>query len=182
MSTPNKVIDGNHFQSMSSDSRCSLTSSEPEAGGIFAFPSSSGLHCTRFTTATCISGSQHITSSRWHPPALLSPLHLQGLDPLTTEQATKLYQLASECQALGSDLAKRFQTLCSLEITHCATAQATTHETVFSEFQAHSAACGLDTATQPVEQRKLTLHRLCEAANKVWKDANRHHLLPPAKV
>ena len=26
--------------------------------------------------------------------------------------------------------------------------------------------------TQPVEQRELTLHRLCEAANKAWKDAN----------
>ena len=102
----------------------------------------------------------------------LSSLDLQGLDPLNTEQATRLCQLASECQALGSDLANRFQTLCGLEATHCTTTQATTHKTVLSGHQAHGATYGLATATQPVDQKELTLHRLCEAANKVFRDTN----------
>ena len=39
------------------------------------------------------------------------PLTLQGLDPLSAKQAAKIYQLATECQSLGSDLVKQFQTL-----------------------------------------------------------------------
>ena len=104
--------------------------------------------------------------------AMLSPLHLQGLDPLTTKQAAELYQLAAECQALGSDLSKRFHTLCSLEATHHAATQATTHKMVLSGCQAHSTDYGLATATQAGPERELTLCGLHKAANKVWKDTN----------
>ena len=154
------------------DSRHSLTPSKPGAGNSFAFPNSLASCRTSLTPAPSTSGSQHITSSGWHPQVQLSPLHLQGLDPLTTDQAAELYQLAAECQALGSDLAKRFCTLCSLKATHCATAQSTAHEMVLSRCQAHSAAYGLATATQSVPERELTLRRLREAANKAWKDTN----------
>ena len=157
---------------MSCDSRHSLTPSEPGAGNSYAFPNSSAFCHTSLTPAPSISGSQHITSSRWHPQVPLSPLHLQGLDPLTMDQATELYQLAAECQALGSDLTKRFHTLCSLKATHCATAQFTAHETVLFGHQARSAAYRLATATQSVPERELTLCRLGEAANKAWEDAN----------
>ena len=88
------------------------------------------------------------------------------------DQTAELYQLATECQALGSNLAKRFCTLCGLEATHCAAAQSTVHETVLSGCQACSAAYGLATATQSVPEREFTLCGLCEAANKAWKDTN----------
>ena len=118
-STPRKAgMAGSHLQAMSCDSRHSLTPNEPGAGNSFAFPNSLAFCCTSLTPAPSISGLQHVTSSRWHPQVPLSPLHLQGLDPLTTDQATKLYQLAVECQALGSDLAKRFHTLCGLKTIH----------------------------------------------------------------
>ena len=41
----------------------------------------------------------------------LSPITLQGLDPLNAEQAAEIFQLATECQTLGSELTKWFQTL-----------------------------------------------------------------------
>ena len=90
----------------------------------------------------------------------LSPLYLQGLDPLNAEQAARIYKLATECQAIGSDLAKRFQSLCRLETLHLTAAQTTAHETVLSGCHAWSAAYGVATATQPAEQWGLTLHRL----------------------
>ena len=77
---------------------------------------------------------------------------------------------ATECQTLGSELAKQFQTLCGLEASHHMAAQATAHEIVLSRCQACSTAYGVAAATQQAEQWELTL--LCEAANKAWKDAN----------
>ena len=71
-----------------------------------------------------------------------------------------------ECQALGSELAKWFQTLCGLEASHCAIVQATTHEIVLSGCQACSTAYGVATATQQAKQQELTLHGLCKEANK----------------
>ena len=102
----------------------------------------------------------------------LSPLTLPGLDPLNAKQATEIYQLATECQALGSDLAKWFQTLCRLKATHRTTAQATTHEMVLSERLAHSTAYAVATTTQQAEEWESTLRGLCDEANKVWKDAS----------
>ena len=98
-----------------------------------------------------------------------SPARFESIDH---GSAAELCQLATECQALGSDLAKRFHTLCGLEATHCAAAQSTAHETVLSGCQAHSTAYGLATATQSVPERELTLRGLCKVANKAWKDAN----------
>ena len=173
MSTPSKAgMARSHLRPTSCDSGHSLTPSKPGAGNSFAFPNSSAFCHTSLTPAPSTSGLQHITSSRWHPQVPLSPLHLQGLDPLTTDQATELYQLATECQALGSDLTKRFRTLWGLEATHHATAQSTAHEMVLSGHQAHSIAYRLATATQSVPERELTLRGLHEAANKAWKDAN----------
>ena len=52
------------------------------------------------------------------------------MDTLSTEQAAEIYQLAAECQALGSELAKQFQNLSGLEAVHCTAAQATAHESI----------------------------------------------------
>ena len=100
------------------------------------------------------------------------PLPLQGLDPLSAEQATEIYQLATKCQALGSDLDKQFHTICRLEASHRATAQATTHETVFSGCLIHSAAYAVAATTQQTKEWESTVHRLRDKANKAWKDAN----------
>ena len=104
--------------------------------------------------------------------APLSPLTLQGLDPLNAEQTAGLYQLATECQTLGSELAKQFNTLCRLEALHHAAAQATTHEIVLSRCQACSAAYGVAAATQQANEQELTLCGLCKEAKKSWKGAN----------
>ena len=166
MSIPSKAgMMGSRLQATSCDSRHSLTPSEPGASNSFAFPNSSAFHCTSLTPTPSTCGLQHITNSRWHPQVSLSPLHLQGLDPLTMDQATE-YQLAAECKALGSDLTKRFHTLCSLKATHRAAAQSTAHEMVLSGHQAHSAAYRLATATQAAPEKELTIRRLCEASNK----------------
>ena len=90
------------------------------------------------------------------------------MDTLNAEQAAEVYQLATECQALGSDLAKQFQTLCRLEATHHATA----HETMLSGHVAHSTTCGVATTIQKAEEQESTLHGLHEEANKAWKDTS----------
>ena len=149
-----------------------MTPFKTGSGGGFSIPSSIGICHSSLTSTTSVSGSQHITSSAWHQAAPLSPLTLQGLDPLNTEQAVEIFQLATECQTLGSELTKLFQTLCGLEASHCMATQATTHEIVLSRCQARSTAYGVAAATQQTEQQKLTLYRLCKEANKAWKDAN----------
>ena len=94
------------------------------------------------------------------------------MDTLSAEQATEVYQLTTECQALGSDLAKWFQTLCRLKATHHTTAQATAHETVLSGCVAHSTTYGFTTTIQKAEVWESTLCGVHEEANKAWKDAN----------
>ena len=138
----------------------------------FNIPGDTGMCCSSLTPVNSIARLQQVTSSGWHPHAPFSPLALQGLDPLSAEQAAEIYQLATECQALGSDLAKQFQTICGLEASHCATAKATTHETVLSRCLICSAAYAVAATTQQAEEWESTLHRLRDEANKVWKDAN----------
>ena len=139
-----------------------MTPFETGSGRSFSLPGGIGIHCGSLTPTTSVSGSQHVTSSRWHQAMLLSPLTLQGLDPLNAEQAAVIFQLATECQTLGSEPTKQFQTLCRLKASHHMAAQATVHEIVLSRHQTHSAAYGVVTATQHVEQWKSTLPGLCE--------------------
>ena len=157
-----------------------MTPFETELGGSFGIPSGIGICHSSLNPATSVSGSLHITSSRWHQAVPLSPLTLQGLDPLNAEQTAGIYQLATECQTLGSEFTKWFQTLCRLEASHHMAAKATTHKIVLSRYQACSTAYGVATATQQAKQWKLTLHRLCKEANKAWKgtsDVTFSHLL-----
>ena len=149
-----------------------MTPFETRSGRSFSLPGGIGICCGSLTPATSVSGLQHITSSGWHQATPLSPLTLQGLDPLNTEQAAAIFQLATECQTLGSELAKQFQTFCGLEASHYVAAQATAHEIVLSGHQAHSTAYGVATATQQAEQWESTLCGLHEEANKAWKDTN----------
>ena len=105
-STPSQTTGGPHPQSVSSDSRPSMTPFETGSGGSFSLPSGIGICHGSLTPATSVFGSQYITSSRWHRAIPLSPLTLQGLDPLNPKQAAEIFQLATECQTLGSELVK----------------------------------------------------------------------------
>ena len=86
---------------------------------------------------------------------------------VSSDSRHSMTPFATECQTLGSELAKWFQILCGIEASHRMAAQATTHEIVLSGCQAHSAAYGVATATQQAKQQELTLCRLHEEANKV---------------
>ena len=140
--------------------------------GSFNIPGDAGMCHSSFTPVTSFTRSQQVTSSRWHHPAPFSTLPLQGLDPLSAEQATEIYQLAIECQALGSGLAKWFQTICGLKASHHTVAQATTHELVLSGHLIHSTAYAVAATTQQAKEWESTLRGLCKEANKAWKDAN----------
>ena len=61
---------------------------------------------------------------------MLSPAFPLTNGTFSPMQAKELYDLGAECQALGTQLAKEFQTLSRLEAMHCAAAQATAHETI----------------------------------------------------
>ena len=149
-----------------------MTTFETGLSGSFNIPGDAGKCCGSLTPVMSVARLQQVTSSGWHHPAPFSPLPLQGLDPLSAKQATKIYQLATECQALGSDLAKWFQTICRLEASHLAAAQATTHEMVLSRCLIHSTAYAVVATTQQAKEWESTLNRLCEEANKAWKDIN----------
>ena len=117
-STPNKTEGGPCIQSVSSDSRCSMTLFETGLGGSFSVPSYVGVHHSSITPVTSVAGSQQVTSSGWHQSASFSPLTPQGTDTLSAEQAIEIYQLTTECWDLGYKLAKQFQTLSRLEAMH----------------------------------------------------------------
>ena len=171
-STPNRTESGLQGRSVSSDCRCSMTPFEMGLSGSFNIPGDVGMCCCSLTPVTSDARLQQVTSSGWHHPAPFSPLPLQGLDPLSAKQAAKIYQLATECQALGSDLAKWFQTICRLKASHHTTGKATAHEMVLSRCLIHSTAYAVATTTQQAEEWESTLCGLHEANNKVWKDAN----------
>ena len=171
-STPNKTRGGLCHHSSSSDSRCSMTPFEMGMYGSFSYFSSTGVHHGSITPMTSIAGSQQVTSSRWQLTRSFSPLLSQAMDTLSTEQATEIYQLAAECQALGSKLTKQFQNLSGLEAVHHATAQAAAHETINMGCMARSTAFGVATATQTDEKDESSMHRLHAKANQAWKETN----------
>ena len=139
-STPNKTGGAPYVQSVSSNSRHSMTPFEMGLGGSFSIPSYAGARHSSITPVTSIAGSQQVTSSRWHQSASFSPLTPQVTDTLSTEQATEVYELTAECSALGSELAKQFQTLSGLKSMHCTVAQAMAHETVLAHSTTYEVA------------------------------------------
>ena len=123
----------------------------------FSYPSYTCMHCGSITLTTSIARSQQITSSGWQPTRSFSPLPSQAMDTLSAEQVTEIYQLAAECQVLGSELTKQFQNLSGLEAMHHAAAQASAHETINVGCMAHSMPLVLP---QPPKQTRNVSH-LC---------------------
>ena len=78
-----------------------------------------------------------------------------------------------ECQALGTELAKQFQTLSGLEAMHHAMAQATAHEAINAGQMAQNAAYSilLDEQT-PDKKHEETLQQLHAKADQAWKGTN----------
>ena len=108
---------------------------------------------------TSVAGSQWVTSSMWQPPGPFSLTLPPAMDTLSAEQVAEIYQLATECQALGAELAKQFQNLSGLEAMHFATAQATAHKTINVGHMAHNAAFSTITANQPDGDCEMILHQ-----------------------
>ena len=97
---------------------------------------------------------------------------MSAMDTLSTRQAVEIYQLATECQALGAELAKQFQNLSRLEAIHHAAAQATAHETINARRMAHNAAFSAITTNQPDADHEEFLHQFHAEADQAWKDTN----------
>ena len=83
-----------------------------------------------------------------------------------------IHQLAAECQALGSELAKQFQNLSGLEAIHHHAAQATAQETIDVGCMAHNAAFSTITANQTDQKHQHSLCQFCTEADQAWKDTN----------
>ena len=135
-------------------------------------PSSTGMCHSSITPVISIAGSQQVTSSGWQLTRSFSPLLPQAMDSLSAGHAPEIYQLAAECQALGSELTKQFQNLSRLEAVHHTAAQAAAHENIKEGCMACSATFGIATATQTDEEHKSYMCRLHIEANQAWKDAN----------
>ena len=113
-----------------------------------------------------ITGSHHILST-WPPNSFPSS---QSAPHLTIYQATSLFGLASECQALGVRLAKDFQTLSGLEAIHRNSIQGTVHETLtlgHSACEATYVAILWDNIMEA--ECEATMRHLHSEADAAWK-------------
>ena len=88
------------------------------------------------------------------------------MDALSAEQVVEIYQLATECQALGTELTKQFQNLSRLETLHCAMAQAMAHKTINVGSMACNAAFSVIAANQPGGDHEKFLCQFCAEANQ----------------
>ena len=92
--------------------------------------------------------------------------------PLRDPSHPEIYQLATECQALGAELAKEFQNLSGVEAVHHTAAQATAHETINVGCMACNAAFSTITANQPKGDHEKFLCQFCAEVDQAWRDTN----------
>ena len=116
----------------------------------------------------------HQVSSTW-PTSIFTP----GLPSphLTIDQANSMYKLATECQALGIKLAKKFQVLSGLEAIHHNSIQGMAHEMLTMGQSAQEAAYfAIIWDRVPDNKHKATTHHLCSEADVAWKEMYNHQL------
>ena len=90
---------------------------------------------------------------------------------LTIDQANSLYKLATECQALGVKLAKKFQVLSGLEAMHHNPIQGMVHETLTLGHSAQEATySAIMQYRVPDDEHEATTHCLCSEADVTWKE------------
>ena len=107
-------------------------------------------------------------SSTW-PAGVLTP----GLSSphLTIDQANSVYKLATECQALGIKLAKKFQVLSSLEAIDHNSIQGTVHGMLTLGCSAWEAAYFTIICDRvPDDECKATTRCLHSEADVAWKE------------
>ena len=90
------------------------------------------------------------------------------MDTLSAEQVVGIYQLATECQALGAELAKQFQNLSRLEVVH----HAMVHKTINVGCMAYNVSFSMIAANQPDRDYEKFLHQVHAEADQAWKDMN----------
>ena len=154
------------WRSISEESWCSLACLYTSPGFNLPGQLVAGLG-NLMPSVPSITGS-HQVSSTW-PASILTP-HLPSPN-LTTDQATSMYKLATECQALGVKLAKKFQVLSSLEAIHCNSIQGTVHETLTMGCSAQEATyIAVIQDKVPDDKCKATTCHLCSEADVAWKE------------
>ena len=148
-----------------SDSR--MSSALLFASSSFNIPGLPSMEFGSLTPSVPSVTSSHHISSTWSPDVFPSgPSALC----LTIDQATSLFDLASECQALDVRLAKDFQMLSGLEAIHCNSVQGMAHETLTLGHSAHEAAYTAilqDNITDA--ERDATMRHLRSEADAAWK-------------
>ena len=103
----------------------------------------------------------------WQPPGLTSLHLLLTTETLNAEQTTEIYHLVAECQALGTELAKKFQTLSRLEAMHHAVAQATAYKAINVGYMVQSTAYSILPDGQASDKKhEETLQQLCVEADR----------------
>ena len=126
-STPNKSGSQQHYRSSSTNSRLSTMPLDTRLYNSFSYSGPTGFYRYEGTPTTSVAGSYLVSSSIWQPPGLTSSPAMQTLN---VEQSTEIFNLAAECQALSTDLAKQFQKFSGLEAMHRTAAQAKAHKTI----------------------------------------------------
>ena len=172
-STPNKLWTQLHPRSSSTDSRFSMTPDDAGLYNSFSHYGPPGFSRGGTTPMASIARSQHVSNSMWQPPGLIPCTCSLPTGKLNAEQSTEIFNLAAECQALSTELAKQFQRLSRLEVVHHATAQATAHETINVGQMAQDVAYSLLQDDQTWDKKcEETLQQLRTEADKAWKDTN----------
>ena len=148
------------------------------ASSSFNIPGLPSVGFGRLTPSVPSITSSHHISSTWPPDSFLSG---QSAPHLTINQATSLFGLAFECQALGVRLAKDFQTLSGLEAIHRNSIQGMAHETLTLGCLAHEATYAAilwDTITEAeCEAMMRCLHSEVDVAWKKMHEVMCNHQL-----
>ena len=126
-STSNKSGPQQHYRSNSTNGRLSTMPLDAGLYNSFSYSGLAGFYRGGATPMTSVAGSYHMSSSAWQPPGITFPPATQTLN---VEQSTEIFNLAVECQALSTDLAKQFKKLSGLQVMHRTVAQVTAHKTI----------------------------------------------------
>ena len=161
-STPLGLGTLQQWQSVSEESQCSLASLYTSPG--FNLPGQPVVGLGNLTPSVPSLAGSHQVSSTW-PTGVLTP----GLSSphLTIDQANSV---ATECQALGIKLAKKFQVLSSLEAIHHSSIQSTVHETLTLRRSAQEATYfAIIWDRVPDDECEVTTCCLHSEADVAWK-------------
>ena len=165
-STPLGLGTPRQWRSTSEESWHSLASLYTSAG--FNLPGQPVAGLGNLTPSVPNLTGSHQVSSTW-PTSVFTPG--PSSPHLTIDQANSLYRLATECQALGVKLAKKFQVLSGLEAMHHNSIQGMVHEMLTLGCSAWEAAYfAIICDIVPDDECEATTCHLCSEADVTWKE------------